>query len=198
MMSFLFGALKFLPKLLIDFLLGKYKEKKQRKRTLDRFYLILADVRDRALDGLRTLEGEHNRRNDPAVRNGRRWGSYGPAATPFKIEFFSLRTLFEQQYEDFTPQQRNGITELLQLAEDYNEALSELKLEAGKNYDQYDWGFALATAASLASVVYLSSKLVDLRERFIIPRNDTAATSILKVLNGYGIHFYDVNIEDVT
>lgn len=198
MMSFLFGALKFLPKFVFDFLLGRYKEKKQKKRTLERFYLILTDVRDRALDGLRTLAAEHNRRNDPFVRNGRKWSEYGPVASPFKVDFFSLRQLFESQYEDFTPEQRDGITQILQLADDYNALLDGLRLLDGKSYNEYEWGFAISPAGTLASVIYLADKLALLRERFFIPAPETATSAVEKVFAGYKIHMHEVVFEEVS
>lgn len=175
---------------------GKRKEAAKRQQALARFYLELGDVRDRAIDAIRLLATEHNRRNDPAIRNGRRWTTYGPISSPSRIEFFTIRDIFTAQYEDFTSPQREAIAQVFEIADDYNADLASLQLLRGANFDEFDWSFALGPIASLASMAFLLAKMVELKDRFQIKDSETSTSAIETVLSAYGVNLHNAVFEE--
>lgn len=191
------GALRLVAKFIGDFFMGKYKERKHQQEKLNTFFIEISDIRDKAVEYLSILASEHNRRNDPSVRAGRKLNEYGPASSPFKLELVTLRKVFEDQYEKFTTNQRDGIKQLLALVDDYNMEVTELHLKNDKMYIDLGWDFAVKPAAHAASITFLAAKLVELRERFQFDESETSTSAINKVLNAYKIYMHNVTFEEV-
>lgn len=179
-----------------DFFIGRWKASKAKAVDLNRFYVELTDVRDKAVDAIRILAREHNRRNEPDERAGRRWDRYGPISSPSKIEFFTVRSIFTAQYEDFTAAQRSAVAQIFEFADEYNAKLAGLNLLRGENFDKFEWGFAVSPIATLASMAFLLAKMVDLKERFQIKDSETSTSAILTVLEAYKIKLHDVEFEE--
>ncbi|ANC80082.1 hypothetical protein [Pseudomonas putida] len=181
---------------LADLFLGRWKNSKAKAEELERFYLELSDVRDKAVEAIRILAEEHNRRNDPYVRAGRRWDRYGPISSPSRIEFFAVRSIFTSRYGDFTAGQRQAFKQVLEFADAYNEHLARLNLLHGEHFDKFDWGFAIQPIGTLASMAFLLAKMVELRERFHIKDSETSTSAVQAVLSAYQIALYDVEFEE--
>lgn len=192
----LWAMAKLLLKPLTDFFINRMKTAKAKKVDLNRFYVELTDVRDKAIDAIRLLAGEHNRCNDPIERRGRRWNSYGPISSPFRIDFFTIKGIFERQYEDFTTDQRRTIGEVFEFADEYNTDVAELKLLNGKMYSDFRRSFAVGPIATLATLVFLTTKLIEHRERFKVSDTETATTAVQKVLDGWNIRLFDIQFSD--
>lgn len=172
------------------------KAAKAKKVDLNRFYVELTDVRDKAVDAIRLLAREHNRRHDPKERRGRHLNSYGPVSSPFRIDFFTIKGIFERQYEDFTTDQRRTIGEIFEFADEYNTEVAELRLLNGKMYSEFRWDFAAGPIITLATLVFLATKLIEHRERFKISSTETASTAVHKVLDGWNIRLFDFQLSD--
>lgn len=187
---------KLLFKPFADFFMNRLKAAKAKKVDLNRFYVELTDVRDKAVDAIRLLANEHNRRNDPIERRGRRWNTYGPISSPSRIDFFTIKGIFERSYEDFTSEQRRTIGELFEFADEYNAEVAKLRLLAGKMFSDFEWDFAAGPIATLATLVFLTTKLIELRERFKVSDAETATTAVQKVLDGWDIRLFNVQFSD--
>ncbi|MCU1750087.1 hypothetical protein [Pseudomonas sp. 6D_7.1_Bac1] len=190
------ATLKLLVKPFADFFWGRWKESKGKQVGLNRFYVELSDVRDRAVEAIRLLAKEHNRRNDPKERRGRSLDSYGPVSAPYRIDFFTIRGILEKQYEDFTPDQRRRIGEVFEFVREYNECVDTLRLLNGKTFSEFEWGFALKPITALATIVFLTVKLIEQKERLNISDSETGRTAIQKVLDGYGIKLHDAILSE--
>lgn len=193
--SFL-GVVKLAVKPLWEWIQGKRKTAQSKNRALHHFYTELADVRDRAVDAIRLLAGEHNRRNDPTQRGGRNHDEYGPIATPLRLEFFGTKAIFEQHYVEFSPEQRKAMAQVFEFADEYNGKLTELRELSRKKYSEIRFGFAVGPVMTLATFVYLTTRLIEQKERYRLADSETAGGVVIKVLDGYHIKLYDVIFGD--
>lgn len=190
------GIVKLAVKPLWQWFQGKRKAAQSKNQALHHFYTELADVRDRAVDAIRLLAGEHNRRNDPTQRGGRRHDEYGPIATPLRLEFFGIKSIFEQHYVDFSPEQRRAMAQVFEFADEYNGKLTELRELSRKKYSEIRFGFAVGPVMTLSTFVYLTTRLIEQKERYRLAESETAGGVVIKVLDGYHIKLYDVVFGD--
>jgi hypothetical protein len=190
------GIVKLAVKPLWQWFQGKRKAAQSKTQALHHFYTELADVRDRAVDAIRLLAGEHNRRNDPAQRGGRRHDEYGPIATPLRLEFFGIKSIFEQHYVEFSPEQRKAMAQVFEFADEYNGKLTELRELSRKKYSEISFGFAVGPVMTLSTFVYLTTRLIEQKERYRLAESETAGGVVIKVLDGYHIKLYEVVFGD--
>ncbi|TEA58667.1 hypothetical protein [Pseudomonas sp. CH235] len=194
--SWLLGILKFLAKPVFDFFAARRKTARDRKVTLDRFYVELEDAKNHALESMKLLANEHNRRNDPAERAGRRWDRYGPISSASRLEFFAIKGIYERHYEDFSLDQRRAIPKVFLFADRYNSLLADLDALHGEMFSKYEWDFAAKPVVTLATFVFLTAMLVEQKERFKVAETETSTSIVQKVLDGWNIRMYGIELED--
>lgn len=190
------APLKYVAKPVWDWFLGNQKARRERDADLSRVYLELRDILDQAVEALRVLADEHNRRNDPEIRRNRSWASYGPAASPPSIAFHVVPEILQRRYEVFTQAQRSAIKEVFGFVEEYNGLIQSLRLAEKLTYQELEWDFVVRPLGTLASMAYLIAKLCELKERFQLDDSVSAADAMHKVFDSYRIRAFGVEFTD--
>nr|WP_314639895.1 hypothetical protein [uncultured Pseudomonas sp.] len=195
-LSWLLGLCKFLAKPLFDYFAARRKTARDRKTSLDRFYVELEDAKNHALDSMRLLAQEHNRRNDPIKRDGRRWDRYGPISSASRLEFFAIKGIYERHYEDFSIDQRRAIPKVFEFADRYNSLLASLDALHGETFSKFEWDFAAKPVVTLATFVFLTAMLIEQKERFKIADSETSTSIVQKVLDAWNIRMHGIELEE--
>ena len=191
------GVFKFVGKPVADFFVGRRAEEQSIQKDLRQADLEVRDLLDQAVEQLRLLANEHNRRNDPAVRDGRSLAGYGPAASPSEIEVQLVPDILKLRYERFTQAQRSVLKDAFRLLAIYNKQIINLELFDKSTYQDVGWDFAVGPIGCLASATYLLAKYCEMGPRLQIDEKVTAADAQNTVLKSYGISAFGIIFEEI-